>query len=50
MLDSVTMSPASVQLFPNGVSSAPFTIRLTNGTFVRRLSVGRTGLSRVAIN
>jgi len=49
-LDSVAMSPATVQLLPNGVSSSAFTIRLANGSFVRRLSVGRTGLSRVAIN
>ena len=50
MLDSVTMTPASVQLFPNGVSSSAFTIRLANGHFVRQLSVGRTGLSRVTVN
>ena len=49
-LESVTMTPASVQIFPNGVSSSAFTIRLTNGSFVRQLNVGRTGLSRVTIN
>lgn len=50
MLDSVTMTPASVQLFPNGVSSSAFTIRLANGTFVRQLTVARTGFSRVTVN
>jgi prepilin-type N-terminal cleavage/methylation domain-containing protein len=50
MLDSVTMTPASVQVFPNGVSSSAFTIRLANGRFVRQLSIGRTGLSRVTTN
>lgn len=50
MLDSVTMSPSSVQLLPNGVSSSSFTIRLANGSFVRQLSVGRTGFSRVTVN
>ncbi len=50
MLDSVTMSPASVQLFPNGVSSSAFTIRLANGTFVRQLVVARTGFSRLTVN
>ena len=49
MLDSVTMTPASVHVFPNGVSSSAFTIRLANGGFVRQLSVGRTGLSRVTV-
>ena len=50
MLDSVTMTPASVQVFPNGVSSSAFTIRIANGTFVRQLIVARTGFSRVTVN
>lgn len=50
LLDNVTMTPASVQVFPNGVSSSAFTIRLANGSFVRQLTVGRTGLSRVTVN
>ncbi|HZI29293.1 MAG TPA: GspH/FimT family pseudopilin [Gemmatimonadaceae bacterium] len=50
MLDAVTMTPASVEIFPNGVSSAAFTIQLTNGSFVRQLTVSRTGFSRVSVN
>jgi prepilin-type N-terminal cleavage/methylation domain-containing protein len=50
MLDSVSMTPSSVQLFPNGVSSSAFTIRLANGKFVRQVTVGRTGFSRVTVN
>ncbi len=50
MLESVTMTPASVPVFPNGVSTSAFTIRLTNGNFARQISVGRTGLSRVTVN
>lgn len=50
MLDSVTMTPASVQVYPNGVSSSAFTIRLANGSFVRQLIVARTGFSRVTVN
>jgi Tfp pilus assembly protein FimT len=49
MLDSVAMTPSSVQLFPNGVSSAAFTVRLANGSFVRQLAVGRTGFSRITV-
>ena len=49
-LESVTMTPAAVQIFPNGTSSSAFTIRLANGSFVRQLNVGRTGLTRVTIN
>jgi hypothetical protein len=50
MLDGVTMTPSSVQVYPNGVSSSAFTIRLANGEFVRRLTVARTGFSRVTVN
>ena len=50
MLDAVTMTPASVQIFPNGVSSAAFTIQLANGSFVRQLTVSRTGFRRVTVN
>ena len=50
LLDTVTMTPSSVQVFPNGVASSAFTIRLVNGRYVRQLKVGRTGLSRVTVN
>ena len=50
MLDVVTMAPSSVQIFPNGVSSSAFTITLANGSFTRRLTVARTGFSRVSVN
>ena len=46
-LDSVAMTPASVQLFPTGVSSASVTFHLGSGTHVRHVTVGRTGLTRV---
>lgn len=48
-LDSVTMTPSTVQIFPNGVASAPFTMRLFNGSFVRQINVGRTGHTRVTV-
>lgn len=48
-LDSITMTPPSVQIFPNGTASAPFTIQLFNGHSVRQLSVGRTGLTRITV-
>jgi prepilin-type N-terminal cleavage/methylation domain-containing protein len=50
MLDTVTMTPSSVEIFPNGLSSSAFTIRLANGSFVRQITVGRTGLSRITTN
>jgi Tfp pilus assembly protein FimT len=50
MLDVVTMTPSSVQILPNGVSSSAFTITLANGSFTRQLTVARTGFSRVTVN
>ena len=50
MLESVTMTPASVQLLPSGVSSSAFTIRVANGNYARLLTVARTGFSRVSVN
>jgi Tfp pilus assembly protein FimT len=49
MLDIVSMTPASVLILPNGTSSSAFTITFANGTFIRELSVSRTGLSRVTV-
>lgn len=46
-LDSVTMTPASVQLFPTGVGSTAFTVRLVNGSYKRQIAVSRTGFTRV---
>jgi prepilin-type N-terminal cleavage/methylation domain-containing protein len=46
-LDGVTMSPSFVDVFPNGVASAGFTVTLTNGSFSRQVTVSRTGLTRV---
>jgi prepilin-type N-terminal cleavage/methylation domain-containing protein len=48
-LDGVTMSPSSVDIFPNGVGSAGFTLTLTNGSFKRQVIVARTGLTRVVV-
>jgi prepilin-type N-terminal cleavage/methylation domain-containing protein len=49
MLDSVTVSPSSVQLFPNGVSSAALTVRLYNGRFARQVTMARSGFTRVSV-
>ena len=48
-LDSVVMTPASVQLFPSGVSSSAFRIHLSNGAYQRQIGVARTGLARVTV-
>ena len=46
-LDAVSLAPGSVDVFPSGMSSAPFSISLTNGSFQRQILVTRTGLTRV---
>ena len=48
-IDSVTMTPASVQILPNGVASAPFTVTLFSGKFVRQIAVSRSGYTRVTV-
>jgi len=48
-LDGVTMAPPVVDVFPTGLSSAAFSLRLTNGSFQRQILVGRTGLTRVIV-
>jgi len=48
-LDTIAMTPASVDLFPNGVATAGFTITMRNGSHARKVVVTRTGLTRVVI-
>ena len=42
-LSSMSFSPASVAVFPNGLASAPLRIVLANGEFTRTLQVTRAG-------
>ena len=46
-LDQVTTTGLPVTIFPSGVASGSFTIDLTSGTFTRRVSSTRVGLTRV---
>ena len=48
-LGAAVMSPASIDLFPNGLASSPFNITLTNGAYSRQVAVTRTGLTRVIV-
>lgn len=48
-LDAVSMSPPFIDIFPNGVGSADFSVSLTNGAFQRQIAVTRTGLTRVIV-
>lgn len=46
-LDQVTTTGLPVTIFPSGVASGAFTIDLTSGSFTRRVSTTRVGLTRV---
>lgn len=46
-LDQVTTTGLPVTIFPSGVASGSFTIDLTSGTFTRRVTSTRVGLTRV---
>jgi prepilin-type N-terminal cleavage/methylation domain-containing protein len=46
-LDAVTTSGLPITIFPNGMASGAFTVNLTSGTFTRRVSTTRVGLTRV---
>lgn len=46
-LDGVTTTGLPITVFPSGVASAAFTIDLTSGSFTRRVSTTRVGLTRV---
>lgn len=47
-LDTLKFTPATVDVFPNGVSSAPLTVYLSNGDYSKQISVSTAGFVRVA--
>ena len=46
-LTSLVFSPATIDVFPNGVSSAADTIDLANGDYAKRITVSTAGFVRV---
>ena len=46
-VDAVTTTGLPVTIFPSGVASGSFTIDLTSGSFTRRVTSTRVGLTRV---
>ncbi len=46
-IDQVTTSGLPATIFPSGIANAAFTIDLTSGSFTRRVSSTRVGLTRV---
>ena len=47
-LSVLTFSPANLDVFPNGVSSAPLTIDLANGDYSRQITASTAGFVRIS--
>jgi Tfp pilus assembly protein FimT len=47
-LNVLTFTPATVDVFPNGVSSAPLTIDLANGDYSKQITASTAGFVRVS--
>ena len=47
-LSILTFTPATLDVFPNGVSSAPLTIDLANGDYSKQITASTAGFVRVS--
>jgi type II secretion system protein H len=47
-LGTLVFSPATVDMFPNGISSAPLTVTVGTGTYTRTVTASTAGFVRVA--
>ena len=45
-LTRLVFSPISIDVFPNGVSSAPLTVNLSNGDYARQVTASTAGFIR----
>jgi prepilin-type N-terminal cleavage/methylation domain-containing protein len=46
-LSTLDFSPATIDVFPNGVSSAPLTVNLANGDYSKQIKVSSAGFVRI---
>ena len=47
-LNTLVFAPATVDVFPNGVSSAPLTVDLANGDYSKQITVSTAGFVRIS--
>ena len=47
-LSALTFTPATVDVFPNGVSSTPLTVDLANGDYSKQITASTAGFVRVS--
>ncbi len=46
-LSTLVFSPATLDMFPNGISSAPLTVKVGNGNYVRTVTASTAGFVRM---
>ncbi len=46
-LTTLVFSPATLDMFPNGISSAPLTVKVGNGNYVRTVTASTAGFVRM---
>ena len=47
-LSALTFNPATLDVFPSGVSSAPLTISLANGDYTKQITASTAGFVRIS--
>jgi type IV fimbrial biogenesis protein FimT len=47
-LSTLNFNPATIDVFPNGVSSAPLTVDLANGDYAKQITASTAGFVRVS--
>ena len=47
LLNTLVFSPATIDIFPNGVSSAALTVKLANGDYSKQINASTAGFVRI---
>jgi type II secretion system protein H len=47
LLNSLVFTPSKIDVFPNGVSSAPLTVKLANGDYSKQIKASTAGFVRI---
>jgi type IV fimbrial biogenesis protein FimT len=47
LLNTLVFTPATIDVFPNGVSSAPLTVKLANGDYSKKITASTAGFVRI---
>jgi type II secretion system protein H len=47
LLNSLVFTPSTIDVFPNGVSSAPLTVKLANGDYSKQIKASTAGFVRI---